>query len=182
MNTTNVGPKVIIFDVYGTILKSDAPDYTVRDGFRELISYYSKAIIVAFSDASEDVVGSDLVVAEIINKFDVFYSERNCIQKHVLMLDNKDRLQKLGLDSENQEIKDLEQVARDFDVSLNDLVFIGDNKTNKDKESAIYHGVNFIQVPQYREKMPNERAIIINGPDVFYKPVDFSFKSLIGKL
>lgn len=174
-------PKLIIFDVYGTLLKSGHMDYIARDGLKELLDSYPNARKVAFSDGNESIVCSDLITAEIIENFEIVYTSRNCISKYVLSMKD-DRIKRLDLNTENSEIKNLEQACLDFNVSIDDTVFIGDNQNGKDKDSAIYHGIKFIQVPQYRENLYDLGVNEFEDPNVMYQPRDFSFKSLIGKL
>jgi hypothetical protein len=174
-------PKLIIFDVYGTILKADIMDYTPRFGLAELLENYKDAIIVAFTDADESSVGYDLSSSGLINIFKRVYVDRNCVFKSDVNI-NQERIELVRLCKKNFLLKNLEKVCNDFDIEKKDAVFIGDNRIGRDQDSALYYGIKFIQVPQYREKDPDKNTINFNGSNVFYEPRDFSFMSLIGKL
>lgn len=172
-------PELLIFDVYGTLLKADDKRNNVREGFVDFVNYYNNSTIVAFSDAPEQIVCDDLSSANIITYFDLVFSDRDCVFKSDTHM-NHERIKSLNLFPGNYELKNLESACDQFKVEKANTVFFGDNLKGKDKDSALYYDIKFVQVPQFRDKLPNQFMIDEN---VIYDEINkFTFRNYIGKL
>ena len=176
-----MAPQLIIFDVYGTLLKSDASedDFVVRAGFQELISAYPHAKKVAFSDANTRRVTRDLIQAGIYGAFSNVYDEHHCIREVAYSITDP-RFRKLVMDMRGGEIKDLTTVCEREGVAKKDTVFIGDNFHGHERKAAQIHEVRYVQVPQFRNRVPipDERDEHVQ----YETPPKFTFTSLIGTL
>ena len=157
-------PKLIIFDVYGTLLYADEEDRVVRPGLRELMDFYKSQFKVTCSDGEEGNIEEDLRNAGIYEDFDNHYGSRDMVYE--------DRL-----------LKNLGKICREGNLPVSSAVFIGDNFSGRDRSSAEHFGVKFIKVPQFRARLPSTHERLCQGDDVQYEyDNSFSFTSLIGKL
>jgi hypothetical protein len=100
------------------------------------------------------------------NRFDGVYDERHCFYNG------------------NKTIKNLGRILYDSGISPKNAIFIGDNHLGRDESSAKEFEVDFLRVPQFREKLPPYSIRLSNESWVIYDDRDypFSFKSLIGKI
>jgi phosphoglycolate phosphatase-like HAD superfamily hydrolase len=160
--------KLIICDLFGTLIKADVSDGIIRPGFQNFWEHYTKQgnLFVVSSDGSEEGVKDALQRAGLIEKFSGVYDARHLE----------------GYTGES--LKDLARICDDFGVSNLDAVFIGDDSREKDSCSAYCARIRFIQVPQFRENQPTQDARLRNGKTVTYEVEGnpFSFKQQIGKI
>ena len=159
--------ELIIFDVYGTIIKTDEADGIARLGLRELMDFYKHQLKVTCTDGWESMVESDLKSAGIYDNFDYHY------YKGTITKANGGRI-----------IKNLKKICEDCGLSASEAVFIGDDFSGRDEASAREFGVRFVKVPQFRSKLPSNNERILNGKSVQYEDLKkpFNFASVIGKL
>ena len=157
--------KLIIFDVYGTLIKADQADGVIRPGLRELLGFYKDKLKVTCSDGQESIVGADLESVGLYEDFDMHYFADNLVMLH-------------------RRLKNLNKICHDANLPTSEAVFIGDNYVGRDEDSAQEFGVKFIKVPQFRQKLPPHAERITHGEWVTYDNSEnpFSFASLIGKL
>lgn len=159
--------KLIIFDLYGTLVKSDVEDCEIRPGFQDLWEHYKKkATFIISTD------GKTLDVQEILKKTklkDKFTAVYDC--EHLFEADGRT-------------IKDLTRILLDHSTSAKNSVFIGDNFLGCDECSAFYAKIPFIQVPQFRLSPPSEYIKSFQRDWTIYESEDnpFTFKSLIGRI
>lgn len=151
--------ELIILDCYGTILKADNADGVVRPGLEDFLEHYQEKKIVVFSDGKMDAVEYDLTQAGLKGRFVKIYGAES-------------------LDGER--LKNLEKAITGFGISRTETMFIGDNGGNKDYRSAKKYGINFIKVPQFRDRIPLPNEMVFDR-HVKYEKHPFSFTSLIGK-
>ena len=174
--------RLLIFDLYGTILRADKRDGVVRDGLLNLLDYYKPSKTAIFTDGYEDRVMADLEFSGLIGKFDAVYHARHCVPENYLRLreEFKKRILKIG----GGTIKNLERVCNDFGIPKAESVFIGDNFYDRDEKSAEIFGLRFIKVPQFRANPPDWREKEKNECIVEYEEPSnpFSFKTLIGRI
>lgn len=161
--------RLVILDLYGTLVKADIVDNIVRPGFQEFWEHYHKDhLFVVSTDGSKRGVKDTLQDSRLIDKLDGFYDEGH--------------LEELG----GQYLKNLVLICQNAGVDTKDTVFIGDNFAGRDENSAFYADIRFIQVPQYRDKLPSASEIAINRHHVCYEDPNkaklFNFKSLIGRI
>lgn len=160
--------KLIILDLFGTLVKANLSQNQVRPGFQEFFEHYKREgnLFVICSDGSERGVKDALLDTGLLEKFDGVYDERH-LERYT-----------------GQYLKDLAQACQDFDFPTSESVFIGDDFRGIDSSSAYYAQVPFIQVPQFREISPNREDIRRNGRTVYYdNPKNpFSFSQLIGRI
>jgi phosphoglycolate phosphatase-like HAD superfamily hydrolase len=157
--------KLIIFDVYGTIIKTDVADGIARPGLKELQEFYKDSLNVTCSDGEKKKIEYGLKLAGIYDYFDGHYSDDNLIIS--------DRI-----------LKDLGRICKECGVKNSEAVFIGDNFVGRDEDSAKEFGIRFIKVPQFRHQLPPSSERIYHENYVKYDDPNnpFSFESLIGKL
>jgi len=159
-------PGLIIFDVYGTIIKSDNADGIIRPGLKELMDFYKQSLKVTCSDGRKEMVESDLESVGIYDWFDCHYSYEDTIIKNGRIL------------------KNLGKICEDCALPVSEAVFIGDNYVRRDWDSAREFGMTFVKVPQFRHKLPSDGDRFASEDHVIYDDLKnpFSFVSLIGKL
>ncbi|MFA6097879.1 MAG: HAD family hydrolase [Candidatus Paceibacterota bacterium] len=158
--------RIVIFDLMETIV-SGGGIYPIvkRIGLDEFLDKNSDCRFVIATTS-----GSILTKEESIKEVE-FYLEQIGI---------KNRISKIyyGWDM-TRGIKDLAKIAKDFDVKISDLVFIGDN--DRDEDSAEYFGVKFIKVPAiFRDiiKVSNPSNPETYLLDYMRAPHKFSFENL----
>ncbi len=175
--------KLIILDLYGTIIKADKRDGVVRPGLQEFLRHYDSSKKVIFTDGDAETVEADLELAGLAERFDRVYDERYCFYEVAYRVQNE-RFRKTLMSKGGGDIKNLEQACRDFSIPKSDAVFIGDNFYGRDRKSAEFHGVRFIRVPQFRANPPDLYTIENTEYYTEYEDLKspFSFKSLIGVL
>ena len=175
--------KLIILDLYGTILKADKIDEVARPGLQEFLNHYSNSKKVIFSDGNIDRVEADLQLAGLSNKFDGIYDRRHCIAEQAYHISNK-KFRKLLMSQGGGDIKNLGQACKDFSVPKSDAVFIGDNLLGRDRKSAEFHGIKFVRIPQFRDNLPrySEREHMEQYIEYESPMNPFSFALLIGKV
>lgn len=163
--------EVIIFDLYGTILKADERDGVVRNGLEEFMNFYKSKKRVVFSDGDIRRIEDDLEISGLTGKFDGIYGKE--LMVYISRLHGGDGW-----------VKNLEMVCKDFSVAKSDAVFIGDNFVGRDQKSAEKYGIQFIKIPQFRSRAPDWSEKDFHRDYVDYEDPKnpFSFKSLIGKL
>ena len=157
--------KLIIFDVYGTLIKADYADGVLRPGLRDLLAFYKDKLKVTCSDGDKETVEQDLESVGLYNDFDQHYFADNLIMLH-------------------RRLKNLKRICFDANLPVSEAVFIGDNHVGRDEDSARAFNVRFIKVPQFRQELPESEERISHGEYVRYEDAanPFSFTSLIGKL
>lgn len=176
--------KLIILDLYGTIIKSDVGDHKVRQGFQEFLEHYKDSKKVVFTDACIEQVEYDFQRAGLTKTFDGIYDARYCVSEEAYTIKNrkfKEALFKRG----GGQVKNLEKACKDFSIAKEDSVFISDNFLGWDKKAAEIHEIKLIHIPQFRSEPPNWREeLLMKGRGVIYEDANniFSFTSLIGKL
>lgn len=176
--------KLIILDLYGTIIRSDVGDKILRPGFPEFLEHYKDAKKVVFTDACTQQAEYDLQRAELQTKFNRVYDDRYCVAEQAYRMKNgkfREALFKRG----KGQIKNLKKVCEDFSADKSDSVFISDNFLGWDALAAQIHEIRFIRVPQFRLDPPSWREKeLMQGRGVVYEDPSnpFSFTSLIGKL
>ncbi|MBI2545054.1 MAG: HAD family hydrolase [Candidatus Aenigmarchaeota archaeon] len=175
--------RLIILDLYGTIVKADKRDGVVRPGLQEFLDYYSDSKKVIFTDGDIETVEADLRLTGLTGKFDRIYDQRHCIAEVAYHMQNE-KFRKILTSRGRGDIKNLEQACKDFSIPKSDAVFIGDNFYGRDCKSAEFHGVRFIRVPQYRTNLPDlDERDKTEGYVEYEDPTSpFSFMSLIGKI
>jgi len=158
--------RLIIFDVYGTIIKADHADGIIRPGLRELMNFYKKQFKVTCSDGKKEIVEDDLISVGIYDDFDNHYYYEDTTIKNGRLL------------------KDLGKICEDCALPVSEAVFIGDNYVRRDWNSAKEFGMTFVKVPQFRHELPSDGDRFASEDHVIYEDPDrpFSFASLIGKL
>ncbi len=157
--------KLIIFDVYGTLIKADYADGVIRLGLRELLEFYKDKLKVTCSDGPEEIVGADLESVGLYRDFDMHYFADSLIRS-------------------SRTLKNLGKICYEANLPTSEAVFIGDNFVGRDEDSAQQFGVRFIKVPQFRQKLPPYSERLTHEEWVIYEDSQnpFSFESLIGKL
>ena len=156
--------KLIIFDVYGTLIPADSENKVVRAGLRELLDFYKARLKVTCSDAPLEDFLPELKTTGIYEHFYNHYGEGNLIY-------NPGRLKNLG------------RICEDTSIPVSQAVFIGDNHSGMDERSAKHFKIQFIKVPQFRTSPPSGPEKVWQKGYVKYDPKNrFSFASLIGKL
>ena len=175
--------KLIILDMYGTIVKADKRDGVVRPGLQEFLDYYNGSKKVIFSDGNIETVEADLQLTGLTGKFDRIYDQRHCIAEVAYHMQSE-KFRKILMSRGGGDIKNLEQACKDFSIPKSDAVFIGDNFYGRDCKSAEFHGVRFIRVPQFRANIPDwtERDRMEYYVEYENPTSPFSFISLIGKI
>lgn len=158
--------KIVILDLMETII-SGGGIYPIvkRIGLDEFLSKNSDCRFAISTD-----LGSILTKEESIREVE-FYLEQIGIKNKISRI-------YYGWDMHNG-MKDLGRIAKEFGVSLNDLVFIGDG--TRDEESAEYFSVKFIKVPAiYRDimKVRNPSKPETYAGDYANAPDKFSFENL----
>lgn len=175
--------KLLIFDLYGTLLKADKRDGEVRDGLLTLLDHYASSRKAIFTDGRPDIVEADLGSSGLREKFDAVYDAQHCISESYFTIKNED-LRKRMVKYGRGNIKNLEVVCNDFSIPKSDSVFIGDNFYDRDSKSARLSDVRFIQVPQFRANPPQWIEKEKNEGIIQYEDSSnpFSFEMLIGKI
>lgn len=175
--------KLIILDLYGTLIKSDLHDRVVRPGLLTFLDYYKDSKKVVFSDGRPDSVRGDLESAGLLEKFNAIYDSKDCVDESVFYLSDLEE-KKMLLDMGGGSFKNLAKVCEDFSISKKNSVFIGDNYAGREKKAARIHKIKYVHVPQFRERLPDEYTRLDNLKNIIYDDPSnpFSFKSLIGKL
>lgn len=172
---------LIILDLFGTIVKADKNDFVIRNGLREFLASYSNVKKAVFSDADNDSIEYILKGTQIEEYFDGIYGAPFCIAEGAYKL--KDEKLRVMCSKLRGNVKNLGKVCVDFSVSPGRAVYIGDNFENRDKKSAEFNVVPFIQVPQFRENPPSwEQRDRTQGFIVYDDKRAFSFQNLIGKI
>jgi len=157
-------PKLIIFDVYGTLLRADEGDNIARPGLREFLDFYKKQLKVTCSDSPLDILITDLKNAGIYSEFLDNYGEGNLIYENGIM-------------------KNLGRICEDAYVRASEAVFLGDNHSGLDERSAKHFKIKFVKVPQFRIRPASGTEKVLQKGYVKYDSQNrFSFASLIGKL
>ncbi len=175
--------KLIILDMYGTIVNADKRDSIIRPGLQEFLAHYREHKRVVFTDAPAEVIKSDLQLVGLAESFDKVYDCTNCISETAYGMKNK-KFRGLLMRNGGGNIKNLEQACRDFHILKSNAVFIGDNDYGKDQKSAEFHRIRFIRVPQFRQDPPSwvEQDSIRDYVEYENPASHFSFTSLIGKI
>ncbi len=145
--------KLIIFDLYGTILKSDKHDGIVRPGLYEIMDHYGESSKAIFTDGVAETVEFSLECAGLAGKFDKVYCWDHCVSEHAYST-KVEKFKKYLLQGGTGNVKNLSLACSDFSVSELDAVFIGDDYLGRDSKSAKLNGVRFIKVPQFRDAPP----------------------------
>lgn len=133
MKFENKKIRLIILDLYGTLVRTDVADNTPRRGLVDFLKRNKKERkkIVLFTDDSEESAREVLSDARILNYFNRLYSRE---------------------DFDEEGCKNLSKVCYDFKITKHDMVFIGDNGVGRDTASAKKYGIALKKVPQYRAK------------------------------
>lgn len=175
-----MAPQLIIFDVYGTLIKSDVRDGIVRPGFRELLDAYPDTKRVAFSDGAPVKLWDSLSDAGIYQVFNRIYHAYYCTSETAYTIVDED-LRVAAMAMGGGTIKRLTVACDELQVARRDTVFLGDNFRGRDKLAGKLNRIKFIQVPQFREVLPVSEE---KDEHVRYERPgrSFSFASLIGKL
>ncbi|MBS3140889.1 HAD family hydrolase [Candidatus Woesearchaeota archaeon] len=173
--------KLIILDVYGTILKSDGRlDGAVRPGLEQFMDFYRPAKIVVFTDADLERITADLQVSGLTGKFDGVYHSEHLVSELRYKHLHSPVLRKAAMRLRGN-VKDLGRVCKDFSIPKRSAIYIGDNFHGRDIKSAELNKIRFIRVPQFRTNIPysddKDSFVEYDNPDNL-----FSFESLIGKL
>jgi phosphoglycolate phosphatase-like HAD superfamily hydrolase len=79
------------------------------------------------------------------------------------------------------DLKRLDLACEEFGVTPDEAVFVGDNFNGRDKRAANFHRVRFLQVPQYRQNLPDWCEQDRNEGVIIYDQ-HFNIASLINKL
>ncbi len=133
--------ELIIFDLYGTLIKADKRDGILRDGFYELVEHYKQKRLILFSDAEKEDILDDLRLCKLESTITAVYCGKDLSYERLA-------------DKRKFMLKNLKKPCEDFSVDKSKAVFIGDNQFNRDLLSARHYDVAFIQVPQFRESEP----------------------------
>lgn len=175
--------KLLIFDLYGTLLKADKRDGEVRDGLLILLDHYASSKKAIFTDGRPDIVEPDLKLSGLKEKFDAIYDARHCISELYFKIESED-LRKRMTKYRGGNIKNLEVACNDLSIPKSDSVFVGDNFYDRDSKSAKLSDVRFIQVPQFRANPPHWSEKERNEGIIQYEDSSnpFSFEMLIGKI
>ncbi len=133
MKFENKKIRLIILDLYGTLVRTDTVDNTPRKGLVNFLRRNKKEgrKIALFTDDNEESVREVLNEAGVINYFDKLYSRK---------------------DLDEDGCKNLLKVCYDFNISRHNAVFIGDNGFGRDIASSKKYRVALKKVPQYRAK------------------------------
>ena len=185
--------KLIILDMYGTLVKADERDRTVRPGLMEFLDNYNDSKKVVFSDEIIEGVEADLQRAGLSGVFDKIYCKDHCVFESFYAAQDEDissyslqnkLFREVKLKQCRGNIKNLEQACKDFSIRKSDAVFIADNFYGRDKKSADLNGIRFIRVPQFRHTLPGWQEMErTEGYTEYEDPKNpFSFVSLIGKI
>ncbi len=159
--------RLIICDMYGTLVKADKHDYTSRSGFEEFWEYYCPSSIFAISTDQEEKSVED------------YLKGMNCFKKFRRIY-GQSHMNELG----GQILKDLTLICESIGIPKENTIFIGDNSAGRDENSAFYADIRFIKVPQFRDSPPSNSQMAMNKHWINYEnPKNpFTFKSLIGNL
>lgn len=133
MKFENKKIRLIILDLYGTLVRTDVADNTPRKGLVDFLKRNKREgkKIVLFTDDNEESAREVLNEARILNYFDKLYSRK---------------------DLDEDGCKNLLKVCYDFNASKYSTVFIGDNGFGRDAASSKKYRIALKKVPQYRAK------------------------------
>lgn len=175
--------KLIILDLYGTLIKSDRADGVLRPGLLTFLDYYKNTKKVVFSDGRPDFIRGDLESIGLLEKFDAIYDSEDCVDESVFYLPDSEEKKRL-LDIGGGSFKNLIRVCEDFSINQKETVFIGDNYEGREKKAARIHGIRYIHIPQFRHALPDYSTMRLKKEHIIYDDprAPFSFESLIGKL
>lgn len=120
--------KLIVFDCYGTLVRMDALTEQRKGLLAFLKKHKDKIIVVATDDPYESRVWNLLEDNRIKQFFRKVYTLK---------------------DIDEDDCKDLDKIALDFNVKNIEMVFIGDNYIGRDKRSCEKFKVRFIRVPSF---------------------------------